>query len=241
MAKHALVLQGGWDGHEPVLTSKRFAGLLEKHDYEVTVSDTLDCLADTEALKRLDLVVACWTMGEIDGQYVKNLAEAVGEGVGLAGCHGGMCDAFRQNTEWQFMTGGQWVSHPGGDGIPYTVNIRKGSSPIVEGLEDFPVCSEHYYLHVDPAIEVLATTRFPIVDYYHISNKPVDMPVAWTKFWGNGRVFYTSLGHHDDVFEKSPEAEILMERGMVWAGEGKTYAREHGLSAERFLNKAKMY
>ena len=111
---------------------------------------------------------------------------------------------FRQNTEWQFMTGGQWVSYPGGDGIPYTVNICRGSSPIVEGLEDFPVCSEHYYLHVDPAIEVLATTRFPIVNYYHISNKPVDMPVASTKFWETAGCFDTSLGHHDDVFDKPP-------------------------------------
>ena len=167
--------------------------------------------------------------------------KAVGAGMGLAGCHGGMCDAFRQDTEWQFITGGQWVSHPGGDGVEYMVNICKGSSPIVEGLEDFPVCSEHYYLHVDPAIEVLATTRFPSVTYYHISNKPVDMPVAWTKFWGNGRVFYTSLGHHDDVFDKSPTAQVLMERGMLWAGEGKQYAIDHGLSTERFENQAKMY
>ncbi|MBQ4226864.1 MAG: ThuA domain-containing protein, partial [Clostridia bacterium] len=110
-----------------------------------------------------------------------------------------------------------------------------------EGLEDFPVCSEHYYLHVDPCIEVLATTRFPVVPYYHISNKPVDMPVAWTKFWGNGRVFYTSLGHHDDVFDKSPNAAILMERGLVWAGEGKQYALDHKLTTERFENTAKMY
>ena len=93
-----------------------------------------------------------------------------------------MCDSFRQDTEWQFITGGQWVSHPGGDGQTYRVNIRSGSSPIVEGLEDFEVCSEHYYLHVDPTIEVLATTRFPLVNYYHISNKPVDMPVAWKKY-----------------------------------------------------------
>ncbi|MBR6683431.1 MAG: ThuA domain-containing protein, partial [Firmicutes bacterium] len=160
---------------------------------------------------------------------------------GLAGCHGGMCDAFRMDTEWQFMTGGQWVSHPGGDGIDYMVNIRHGSSPITQGLEDFPVCSEHYYLHVDPAIEVLATTRFPVVNYYHSSNKPIDMPVAWTKFWGNGRVFYNSLGHHDDVFDKSPNAQELMKRGMIWAAEGKDYALEHNLTTERFENNAKMY
>lgn len=239
--KKVLVFQGGWDGHEPKLTSKRFARLMEESGYAVQISDSLDCLADAEALKELDLIVACWTMGEIDRAYVGNLSKAVAAGVGLAGCHGGMCDSFRQDTEWQFITGGQWVSHPGGDGVGYTVNIRHGSSPIVEGIEDFPVCSEHYYLHVDPAIEVLATTRFPLVTYYHSSNKPVDMPVAWTKFWGNGRVFYTSLGHHDDVFEKSPNAELLMKRGMLWAAQGKTYAVEHGLTTERFENTAKMY
>ena len=163
--KTVLIVQGGWDGHEPQLTSKRFARLMEKHGYTCTISDTLSVLDDAEALLKLDLIVACWTMGTIDHKYVQNISRAVGAGVGLAGCHGGMCDAFREDTEWQFMTGGQWVSHPGGDGIDYMVNIRHGSSPIVEGIEDFPVCSEHYYLHVDPAIEVLATTRFPVVPY----------------------------------------------------------------------------
>lgn len=239
--KKALILQGGWDGHEPQLTSKRFGRLLETDGYEVKISETLDILEDGEYLLGLDLIVACWTMGQINHDYVVNLSKAVGAGVGLAGCHGGMCDSFREDTEWQFITGGQWVSHPGGDGICYTVNICNGSSPITEGLEDFPVCSEHYYLHIDPAIEVLATTRFPCVNYYHISNKPVDMPVAWTKYWGNGRVFYTSLGHHDDVFDKSPNAQEIMRRGMLWAGEGKAYALEHGLTTERFENTAKMY
>ena len=154
--KKILIFQGGWDGHEPQLTSARFAGLLQKKGYAVEVYDTLDCLADAEKLKEYALLVACWTMGEIPGDYVRNISAAVAAGTGLAGCHGGMCDAFRQNTEWQFITGGQWVSHPGGDGVEYTVNIRHGSSPLVEGLEDFSVCSEHYYLHVDPAIEVLA-------------------------------------------------------------------------------------
>lgn len=239
--KKVLILQGGWDGHEPELTSKRFAGLMEKRGYQVEISNSQECLSDVDKLMELDLVIACWTMGQIDNKYVINLSKAVGAGVGLAGCHGGMCDSFRDNTEWQFMTGGQWVSHPGGDGVNYTVNMNKGSSPIIEGLEDFPVCSEQYYLHIDPSIEVLATTRLPIVNYYHISNKPVDMPVAWTKYWGNGRVFYTSLGHHDDVFDKSPNAEILMERGMIWAAEGKKYAVDHNLSTERFENTAKMY
>ena len=232
--KKALIFQGGWDGHEPKLVSKRFAGLLEKNGYEVKITDTLDTLLDKEYLMSLDLIVPCWTMGEIPGKCRENVCAAVANGTGLAGCHGGMCDSFRQDTEWQFMTGGQWVSHPGGDGTDYTVEICHGSSPIIDGIEDFKVCSEQYYLHVDPAVEVLATTRFPVVNYYHASNKKVDMPVVWTKYWGCGRVFYNSLGHHDDVFEKSPAAEIIMERGMLWAGEGKEYAVKNGLSVKKY-------
>lgn len=239
--KKALIFQGGWDGHEPTLTSKRFAGMLERNGITAEIYDNHGCFADLEKLLTYDLIVACWTMGTMEGQYSRNISEAVARGVGLAGCHGGMCDAFRNDTEWQFMTGGQWVSHPGGDGVEYTVNVRRGSSPIVEGLEDFTVKSEHYYLHIDPAVEVLATTRFPLVNYYHASNKPVDMPVVWTKYWGIGRVFYNSLGHHDDVFENSPNAAVLMERGLVWAAGGKEYNEKHGLTVDKYLNNAKMY
>lgn len=233
-SKNVIIFQGGWDGHEPELVARRMKRMAEKHGYSAEIFDSQDILADKERLMDADLIVPCWTMGETLPEYSANISSAVAAGTGLAGCHGGMCDAFRQDVEWQFMTGGQWVSHPGCDGVDYTVNIRRGSSPIVEGIEDFHVCSEQYYLHVDPAVEVLATTRFPVVNGYHCANKPVDMPVAWTKFWGNGRVFYCSLGHHDDVFEKSPEAGILMERGLIWAARGKQYALEHGLKTDRF-------
>ena len=239
--KKALIFRGGWDGHEPVQVSERFAGLVRKHGFAVDLYDTLDCLKDPEPLMALDLIVACQTMSELPQGYSESVSKAVAAGVGLAGCHGGMCDAFRNDTLWQFITGGQWVSHPGDDGTRYTVHIHRGSSPITEGLEDFEVCSEHYYLHIDPAIEVLASTRFPAAPYYHTANKPVDMPVAWTKYWGNGRVFYNSLGHHDDVFDKSPAAQTLMERGMLWAAEGKAFAARNGLTTDRFLNDAKMY
>ena len=233
-AKNVLIIQGGWQGHEPELVAQRFKHILEGHGYAVTVSASQDVLADAEALKALHLIVMSWTMGEIDHKYVENISRAVAAGTGLAGCHGGLCDAFRQDTDWQFMTGGQWVAHPGNDGTRYTVNVRRGSSPIVEGIEDFEVCSEQYYLHVDPAIEVLATTRFPVANGPHCANKPIDMPVVWTKYWGCGRVFYNSLGHHDDVFDNAPEAALLMERGLVWAAEGKDYTAAHGLSPEKY-------
>ncbi|MGL4736404.1 MAG: ThuA domain-containing protein [Cellulosilyticaceae bacterium] len=239
--KKALIFQGGWDGHQPDLVSKRFAGLLETEGFEVEIHDTLDCLSDGTYLKTLDLIVACWTMGEIKHEYVENVSRAIASGVGLAGCHGGMCDAFRQSTEWQFMTGGQWVSHPGGDGVAYTVNICEGAHNIVQGLSDFEIKSEQYYLHVDPAIEVLATTRFPLINGYYSTNKPIDMPVAWIKYWGNGRVFYTSLGHQDQVFEQATEAEKMMKRGLIWAAEGKEIATEQGLTTEGFENNERLY
>ena len=219
--KKALIFKGGWAGHEPDQTSARYARLLEKNGFTVDVCDGVDCLSDRDALLKYDLIVANMTMSELPRACEKNVCFAVAGGVGLAGCHGGMCDAFRNSTDWQFMTGGQWVAHPGNDGVEYTVNIANTGSPITMGIKDFTVCSEQYYLHFDPAVEILATTRFPIAEGNHTSNKAVDMPVAWTKYWGEGRVFYCSLGHHDDLFDKYPMAELLVERGMLWAADGK--------------------
>ena len=231
MARKALVVQGGWDGHEPVLVSARFARLLQQEGFEVELTDTLDAFLDVEKLKGLHLIVPVWTMGKITREQCQAVSEAVASGVGMAGCHGGMCDSFREDTDWQFITGGQWVAHPGNDGTPYRVNFRKNSSsPIIEGLEDFELKSEQYYVHVDPAINVLASTRFPVVKGYHMTNGEVDVPVTWTKSWGYGRVFYTSLGHHDDVFDIET-AQTMMLRGMLWAAQGYDVAIQLGLDS----------
>ncbi|WP_304942644.1 ThuA domain-containing protein [Vallitalea guaymasensis] len=218
--KKALIIYGGWEGHDPDGVAKVFENTLIDCNFEVEVFDTLDILLDTERLKTYHIIVPIWTMGTITDKQMKSISQAVAHGVGLAGCHGGMCDAFRDNVDWQFMTGGNWVSHPGGDLVEYEVNIKNSSSKIVEDIQDFRVKSEQYYLHVDPAIEVLATTRFPIADGLHSLNGYVDMPVVWTKRWGKGRVFYNSLGHQSDIFN-IPEAIELMKRGFMWVAEGK--------------------
>ena len=220
----ALIVWGGWDGHQPRQLSEVFGKQLEEIGFDVQVSNILDAFKEID-LKGLDLIVPIWTMGQISGEQIQPVLAAVAGGVGLAGCHGGMCDAFRDNTEWQFMTGGQWVAHPGNDSVRYAVNVVKGSDPIVEGIEDFEVTSEQYYLHVDPAVKVLATTRFPIADGPHFGNGPVDMPVIWTKMWGKGRVFYNSLGHTAAMMENAP-LPILMKRGFQWAAGGSSAAGE---------------
>lgn len=224
MKKRALIVQGGWDGHEPEKVASIFQNILEAENFAVEVADSLDAYADVEKLKSLDLIVPHWTMGTIEQKYVNNISEAVMSGVGLAGCHGGMCDSFRNNVDWQFMTGGNWVAHPGNDGIEYTVNIKQSSSPLFAEINDFKVVSEQYYLHVDPAVEVLATTRFPKADGPHATNGAVDMPVAWTKRWGLGRVFYSSLGHVANIVAM-PEVSQMMRSGFVWTAAGKTLAQ----------------
>ena len=219
--KKALIFRGGWEGHEPMEVSEKIKEILEKNGIESDIFDGVECLSDKDKLLEYDLIVPCVTMGDIPEGYVDNVSYAVSHGVGLAGCHGGMCDAFRNSPQWQFITGGQWVAHPGNNGVRYTVNICRGANHITEGINDFEICSEQYYLHVDPAIDVLATTRFPIFGGYHTTNKPIDMPVAWTKFWGSGRVFYCSLGHDAKLFDTSEPFSKLMERGMLWASMGK--------------------
>jgi len=223
--KKALIVWGGWDGHEPEQVAQLFKGILEKEQFDVELSDTLEAYSDLEKLLSLDLIVPVWTMGEIRNELADNVLAAVKKGVGIAGCHGGMCDSFRTNVNWQFMTGGQWVSHPGNDGVEYTVHMKYSSGMLLEGIEDFEVKSEQYYLHVDPAIEVLATTIFPVATGPHSTNGTVEMPVIWTKRWGNGRVFYNSLGHHADIIEM-PEVTEIMRRGFLWAAEGKLTAEQ---------------
>jgi type 1 glutamine amidotransferase len=242
MKQKALILCGGWDGHEPKQISARFKQFLESENFEVSIEESLEALEDKARLVELDLFVPVWTMAQagLKKGFFEPLLEAAGGGTGIAGCHGGMCDSFRNSVEWQFLTGANWVAHPGCDGVPYRINITSKSNPITEGITDFDVSSEQYYLHVDPANEVLATTRFPTVKWYHSANGEVDVPQVWARKWGHGRVFYNALGHHNDIFD-IPQAWELMKRGMLWAAAGKSIAREKGLSADDFKSDKGMY
>jgi len=216
VAGKALIVQGGWEGHSPEKVASIFKDILTEEGFDVTVSDTLDSLQDVDKLDGLSLIVPTWTMGRITAEQCNPVLRAVQAGVGLAGCHGGMCDSFRENTDWQFMTGGQWVAHPGNSGVTYTVHIGPEDSPITQHIKDFSVTSEQYYMHTDPAMKVLAHTIFPTFEGPHTPNGQVKMPVIWTKYWGKGKVFYSSLGHSPAVVEMEPHRTIL-KRGCLWA------------------------
>ena len=211
--ENALIVYGGWDGHEPKQVSALWAEILGGEGFEVQLSDTLDAYLDADALSALSLIVPVWTMGTITKEQEAGLLKAVADGVGIAGWHGPMADSFRNNTEYQFMVGGQWVAHPGGI-IDYTVNITNHDDPITAGIADFAMHSEQYYMHVDPSNEVLATTTFG--GQYAPWIEGTVMPVVWKRRWNQGRVFYSSLGHVTADFDV-PEAREIMRRGMLWA------------------------
>jgi uncharacterized protein len=216
MAKKALIVWGGWDGHQPREIAEIYRRVLTEDGFTVEISDTLDAYKDQARLMDLNLIVPHWTMGKITTGQLNPILKAVQSGVGIAGCHGGLCDAFRENADWHFMTGGQFVAHPGNDGTEFRVKIAPTRSVITEGITDFTVKSEQYYMHVDPAVKVLAYTQFPVADGPHVGNGPVDMPVAWTKVFGTGRVFYNSIGHSAAVICAEP-CLTLIRRGFAWA------------------------
>ena len=215
MAKRALITWGGWPGHEPDKVAALFAEDLSAAGFAVEVTDSLACFDDRGALEALSLIMPIWTMSTIEAARTQNVADAVAAGVGLAGCHGGMCDAFRNDVLWQFMTGAQWVAHPGNDGVEYRVRMV-GDDPLVAGIGDFDVRTEQYYLHVDPAAKVHAVCDFPTFDGPHAANGPVAMPVGFTKMWGKGRVYYNALGHQANVIDHGPAREMI-KRGLLWA------------------------
>ncbi|WP_298646194.1 ThuA domain-containing protein [uncultured Proteiniphilum sp.] len=224
--KKVLYIYGGWEGHEPEKCRDIFVPWLKSEGAEVFVCDKLTCYDDSLLMANVDLIVQHYTMGELSGLQEKALCNAVKRGAGLAGWHGGMGDSFRNNTEFQYMVGGQWVSHPGNI-ISYTVNITDKNDPVTGGLKDFDMKSEQYYMHIDPNIKVLATTTFSGEHDFWIEGAV--MPVVWKKQYGKGRVFYSSLGHVASDFEV-PEALEIMKRGIKWAAESLEKGPEKWLS-----------
>ncbi|MHA1698083.1 MAG: ThuA domain-containing protein [Promethearchaeota archaeon] len=216
--KKALITWGGWDGHTPHASALIMHGILEEEDYEVDMKNTLKIYTDRKYMESLDLIIQCWTMSKITDKQVQGLKNTVLDGCGFVGWHGGFNDSFRESTEYQFLTGSQWVAHPGGI-VNFKVHILDKDDPIIAGISDFELKSEQYYIHVDPGIlsgvngDVLATTTF---NAPYMPWDKVEVPVVYKRWWGDGKIFYASYGHTFQDFNV-PEALEIMKRGMLWA------------------------
>ena len=210
--KSALIVWGGWEGHQPEKCAGIVRAMLEDDGFAVRVEDSTRAFADA-AIRDLDLIVPIITQSTIEDDELAMLTGAVRDGVGLGGFHGGMGDAFRAAVEYQYMVGGQWVAHPGNI-IDYRVDVVRPDDPVMEGIASFDYRSEQYYMHIDPSNEVLATTTFTGEHDWWVDGATI--PVVWKRRHGKGRVFYSALGHQAHEFDV-PEMYTIIRRGLNWA------------------------
>lgn len=210
---NVLIVRGGWAGHQPVACTELFRDVLERRGWTVTVAETLDVYADRATLDAAGLIVQCWTRGGLTAEQENGLVERVRAGAGFAGWHGGILAFGYESPRYQYMVGGRFLCHPG-DLVDYTVDIA-GDHPVTAGLGSYPVHTEQYYCHLDPTLNVLASTTFTGAHGAPETAGAV-MPVAWTREFGRGRVFVSTLGHSPDDL-RVPQTRALTERGLLWA------------------------
>lgn len=226
--KTALVIRGGWDGHQPVEATDLFVPHLEQHGYRVRVEGSPKTYADADYMAGVDLVMQCMTMSTIEADEVNGLRAAVERGTGLAGWHGGIADSYRDSADYLQLIGGQFACHPAKRAdertgeqsdhyLPYRVNVAAEgrAHPIMAGIDDFDLVTEQYWVLSDDLVDVLATTTVPARDFdpWH---RPIVSPAIWTRRWGQGRVFVSTPGHRVEVLQ-DPNVRTIIERGLLWA------------------------
>jgi type 1 glutamine amidotransferase len=227
-SQKALVVRGGWEGHQPVRVTELFLPFLDRLGYEIRVEESPEIYADAAEMAGTDLIVQCVTMSEIGGDQVAGLRAAVRAGTGFTGWHGGIADSFRASADYLQLVGGQFATHPSkepgecrGDEtdnfLPYRVNLTPlgREHPVTAGLDDFDLRTEQYWVLHDDLIDVLATTTHPAPPW-HPWHRPITSPAIWTRQWGAGRIVVTTPGHSPEVLE-DPNVRTVIERGMQWA------------------------
>jgi uncharacterized protein len=207
--RHALVVRGGWSGHQPVKTTELFISFLIEHGFSVRVEASPQIYADA------------------DYKFL-GLRTAVEAGAGMAGWHGGIADSYRNTAQYLHMIGAQFAEHPGkhpdertgeqsDNYVPYTINITElgRQHPITQGIDDFALVTEQYWVLHDDYLDVLATTTQAVRpwDPWH---RPVSSPAIWTRRWGKGRIFVSTPGHRVEVLQ-DPNMRMIIERGLLWA------------------------
>jgi type 1 glutamine amidotransferase len=208
----ALIVRGGADFHDPIGTTDSFRAFLEASGYQVDISDSLDVYRDAGVMAAADLIIQCWTGGELTEHQSAGLCAAVIAGTGFGGWHGGAVAAFA-DRQYQWMTGAAFLCHPG-DFVRHELVVTS-DHPIVAGIDRVALDTERYWVLGDAANDVHATITFPVEDGEPWT-RPVTHPAVWTRSWGAGRVFVSAVGHHLPDLQV-PEIRTITERGLHWA------------------------
>ena len=224
----ALIVRGGWEGHQPVEATERFVPFLRESGSRLRIEESPEVYADEAAMTAADLVVQSVTMAQASGEAVAGLRAAVAAGTGMVGWHGGIADSFRSSSDYLQLIGGQFATHPAKE-----PSLRKGGQEdnylrhtieftelgreheITKGLADFELDTEQYWVLHDDLNDVLATTTHP-TQPWHPWHRPITSPAVWTRQWGLGRIVVTTPGHSPDILEH-PSVRTIIERGMLWA------------------------
>jgi type 1 glutamine amidotransferase len=228
-SKSALIVRGGWDGHQPVETTDSVVPFLQEQGYGIRIEESTAVYADRDYMAGVDLIVQTNTMNTIDKDELAGLIEAVTNGTGMGGWHGGIADSYRNSADYLQMIGGQFAHHAAkapkdqlageqaDNYLTYTVNIvpEKADHPIVAGISDFELTTEQYWVLSDSYNDVLATTTVAArpFDPWH---RPITTPTVWTREWGKGRIFVCTAGHRLEVLD-DPNVRTIVERGLMWA------------------------
>ena len=238
--KKVIYVYGGMDGHSPKESVDFFVPILEKEGAIVKVFNNFSVYEDEKLMKEADLIIQVFTDAfssdpRMNENQFKGLRNALINGTGFAGWHGGLADSS-PNPLYHFIVGGDFVSHPGElkdmKTAEYEVKIHDKQDYITNGVSDFKITnSEQYYMMIDPNVKVLAVSEFKLNNWQTNENeiKGSFMPVIWKKNFGKGRVFYSSLGHYLREFE-IPEVLTIQMRGFRWASEGKYQPKENLIS-----------
>lgn len=226
--KTALVVRGGWDGHQPVEATELFLPFLRENGYDVRVEESTAVYADETFMTTVDLIVQSNTMTSIQWEEFLGLRAAVERGTGLAGWHGGIADSYRDNSDYLQLIGGQFASHPGkhpeertgeqsDNYVPHTIEMTALAvdHPITQGISDFELVTEQYWVLHDDYNDVLATTT-QAVRPWDPWKRPITSPAIWTRLWGEGRIFVSTPGHRVEILQDE-NVRTIIERGMLWA------------------------
>jgi type 1 glutamine amidotransferase len=155
-----------------------------------------------EALKNYDAVVFVSTTGNLPIPDEKAFLDWVAAGHPVIALHASLDRGATSDAQMEMLSGGaRFAGHPGNGNNYRKIYTVDSQHPATKGWPDGVTIVDEYYqfYHMGPA------GRIPGVDWSKVHSlldmdfEGTRMPVAWTKMYGQGRVFYTSLGHRDDV------------------------------------------
>lgn len=175
---------------------RKFFGTGESGNTNEAVAKVLQQYMNPEALKNYDAVIFCSTTGELPIPDKAGFFKWIADGHGFVGIHSAT-DTLHHTPEYIKMIGGEFAGHGNFHPAAPVINMDP-SSPINAGWGESRTIYEEWYLfrnfHLNDVHILLALPYNP-----YTKQQPGIYPVSWIKMYGKGRVYYTSMGHRDDV------------------------------------------